>query len=133
MAPRHWSTLAATRLCFALAGLTMASSQVHAQPAAANFGETVARRNCSQCHAIGEMGDSPNAKAPRFRELHKRFVVNDLHDRLLEQMMSRHTDMPQFRLSMEELVGLVAYMKSIQADLLSNAGSRSATLSHRAG
>jgi cytochrome c len=133
MNPRPWASVAATRLCLALASLTMLASQVQAQPITANFGETVARRNCSQCHAIGEMGDSPNAKAPRFRDLHKQFVVDDLQRHLLEQMMLHHTDMPQFRLSMEELSGLIAYLKSIQTDLQSNLSPPTPALPHRAG
>ena len=85
------------------------------------YGAAVARRNCSQCHAIGMTGDSPNTNAPRFRELHKRFVVPDLQERLLEQLMLHHPDMPQFRLSMKELTGLIAYLKQLQTDQLSYA------------
>ena len=92
-----------------------------AQSREESYGATVAQRNCSQCHAIGARGDSPNTKAPRFRELHKRFVIPDLQGRLLEQLMLHHQDMPQFRLSMEELTGLIAYLKSLQTDQLSYA------------
>jgi cytochrome c len=91
----------------------------HAQSPEENYGARVARRDCSQCHAVGFTGDSPNAKAPRFRELHKRFVAPDLQERLLEQLMLHHADMPKFRLSMEELSGLIAYLKLIQTDQLS--------------
>ena len=120
MKPHRPHVLAAARLGLAVAVLAVAAP-ANAQPDTANSGEKVARRNCSQCHAIGEMGDSPNAKAPRFRELHRRFVVADLQERLLEQLMTHHTNMPQFRLSMEELSGLIAYLKSIQTDLQSYA------------
>jgi mono/diheme cytochrome c family protein len=96
-----------------------------AQSPEEKYGARVASRNCSQCHAIGLTGDSPNAKAPRFRELHQRFVVPDLQERLLEQLMLHHADMPKFRLSMEELAGLIAYLKLLQTDKLSFAPSAS--------
>jgi len=121
MSPRRTSILCAG----VLAGLAAAFA-AQAQPAAESYGASVARRNCSQCHAIGTRGDSPNAKAPRFRELHKRFVIPDLQERLLEQLMLHHADMPQFRLSMEELTGLIAYLKSLQTDQLSSGPSTAA-------
>jgi cytochrome c len=96
-------------------------SAAHAQSPEEKYGARVARRDCSQCHAVGLTGDSPNPKAPRFRELHQRFVVPDLQERLLEQLMLHHADMPQFRLSMEELAGLIAYLKLLQTDKLSYA------------
>jgi mono/diheme cytochrome c family protein len=104
-------------LVLLLAGLSVASA--HAQPVLENTGAAVARRSCSQCHAIGATGDSANVDAPRFRDLHKRFVIPDLQDRLLAQLMLSHPNMPRFRLSMEELTGLIAYLKSIQTDKLS--------------
>jgi cytochrome c len=119
----------------ARAGLAVAvlasATAAWAQPTTANYGAQVAKRNCSQCHAIGEMGDSPNAKAPRFRDLHRRFVVQDLQERLLEQLMTHHTNMPQFRLTMEELTGLIAYLKSIQSDLQSRAEPAGASGAHK--
>jgi cytochrome c len=110
------------RLALLLACAAMSAATVaQAQSPEENNGARVARRDCSQCHAIGMTGDSPNAKAPRFRELHQRFVVPDLRERLLEQLMLHHPDMPQFRLSMEELTGLIAYLKALQTDQLSYA------------
>ena len=116
MSPR--STIAPL-LALVLASTVVSIAQ--AQSPDENYGARVARRDCSQCHAVGMTGDSPNAKAPRFRELHKRFVVPELQDRLLEQLMLHHPDMPQFRLSMQELTGLIAYLKLLQTDQLSYA------------
>ena len=134
-------TLATAALALSLALAGVAASAVpagaarvrsaQADPAAEAYGARVAHRNCSQCHAVGLRGDSPNARAPRFRELHRRFVVQDLQERLLEQLMTHHTDMPQFRLSMEELAGLIAYLKTIQTDQQSDAAP--AAMARRAG
>jgi cytochrome c len=105
----HLAVLGAVAL-----GLALAAGPSEAQTVAESRGAAIAQRDCSQCHAIGEMGDSPNAKAPRFRDLRKRFVVQDLNSRLLARMMASHADMPRFRLSTEERADLIAYLKSIQ-------------------
>lgn len=109
--PIHIAVVGAVAL-----GLALAAGPSEAQTVAESRGAGIAQRDCSQCHAIGETGDSPNAKAPRFRDLHKRFVVQDLNSRLLAQMMSRHASMPRFRLSTKERANLIAYLKSIQTD-----------------
>lgn len=115
-------TIAAAAVRIVLTGAILgAATAAAAQPTTAAYGARVAKRSCSQCHAVGEIGESPDAKAPRFRDLHRRFVVQDLQERLLEQLMTHHKDMPQFRLTMEELTGLIAYLKSIQTDLKSQA------------
>ncbi len=54
------------------------------------------------------------AKAPVFRELHKRFMVQDLEDHLMIQLLNSHVDMPRFNLSAEELTDLIAYLKIVQ-------------------
>ena len=97
-------------------GLTWAAGAAEAQTADDSRGAAIAQRDCSQCHAVGEMGDSPNAKAPRFRDLRKRFVVQDLNSESLAQLMARHAGMPRFRLSTQERADLIAYMKSILTD-----------------
>jgi hypothetical protein len=56
---------------------------------------------------IGELSDSPNAAAPRFRDLHKRFVVQNLEGGLLARLMSQHANVPRFRLPMEKQVALM--------------------------
>ena len=77
-------------------------------------GAAVADRYCGGCHATGAAGDSVVAKAPVFRELHKRFMVQDLEDHLMIQLLNSHVDMPRFNLSAEELTDLIAYLKIVQ-------------------
>ena len=60
------------------ADLTLCAGPARAQSVSETLGATVARRNCAQCHAIDLTGDSPNAKAPHFRDLHQRFVIPDI-------------------------------------------------------
>ena len=105
------------------AALTLLAGAGRAQSVSETLGSTVAHRSCQQCHAIGLTGESPNAKAPHFRDLHQRFVIPDMQERLLEQLMLSHPDMPRFRLSAEEVTGLIAYLKAIQTDKFSYAPS----------
>jgi len=77
-------------------------------------GRQLALRNCVMCHAVGEKGDSPNAMAPRFRELHKRYPMEDLQEALAEGILTGHPAMPEFRFAPSEITDLVNYLKSIQ-------------------
>jgi mono/diheme cytochrome c family protein len=49
---------------------------------AAQRGLVIVRANCSRCHAVGKVGDSPLPIAPPFRMLHERYPVEDLQNRL---------------------------------------------------
>jgi cytochrome c len=77
-------------------------------------GHDLARRNCGMCHAIGARGPSPNPQAPPFRELGKRFALDDLQEALAEGIVTGHPAMPAFRFSPAEITDLIAYLKSIQ-------------------
>ncbi len=81
---------------------------------AADRGFDYARRNCAMCHAIGASGQSPNAMAPPFRELHKRYPVDNLAEALAEGILTGHPQMPEFRLSPAEIDDLIAYLKTLQ-------------------
>jgi mono/diheme cytochrome c family protein len=86
-----------------------------AQAQSIDQGRDLARRNCAQCHAIGETGKSPNAKAPPFRELNKRHYPFDwLVMDLKAGMLRHHPAMPDMRFNTGEIDALVAYLKSIQ-------------------
>lgn len=90
-----------------------AAGAAQAQPSAAR-GLEIVRKNCSMCHAIGDKGDSPNAQAPRFRELGQRYPIDDLQEALAEGILTGHPAMPQFRFSPAEVDDIIAYLKSIQ-------------------
>jgi cytochrome c len=96
-----------------LAGVLATAGLAQAAPSAAHGLELV-RRNCSMCHAIGEAGDSPNKQAPRFRELGRRYPIDDLAEALAEGILTGHPAMPQFRFSPAEVDDIIAYLKTIQ-------------------
>jgi mono/diheme cytochrome c family protein len=86
------------------------------QAASLAAGQDLVRRNCGMCHAIGRDGQSPNPQAPLFRELHRRYSVDDLAEALAEGIITGHPAMPEFRFEPSELNAIIRYLKSIQTD-----------------
>ncbi|HXQ15359.1 MAG TPA: cytochrome c [Caulobacteraceae bacterium] len=77
-------------------------------------GHALVLRNCAMCHATENTGDSPNPLSPRFRDLDKRYPIEDLAEALAEGIMVGHPQMPQFRFAPNEVDDIIAYLKSIQ-------------------
>src|SRR4051812_4301462 len=100
-----------TLLCIAIA---MGSTAVVAQSGRVQRGQTFAQTNCSQCHAIGRVGDSPMPEAPPFRTLHTRYPIEDLAEAFAEGITTGHPSMPQFQLDPAQINDLIAYLNSIQ-------------------
>ena len=78
-------------------------------------GEMLARENCASCHSISEKGESPNAKAPPFRTLSKRYKLDDLEESLAEGITIGHStaNMPHFIFEPEDIGDLIAYLKKL--------------------
>jgi mono/diheme cytochrome c family protein len=85
-----------------------------AQSGRAQRGFTFAQTNCSQCHAIGRLGDSPIPEAPPFRTLHTRYPIESLAEAFAEGITTGHPSMPQFQLDPAQINDLLAYLNSIQ-------------------
>jgi cytochrome c len=81
---------------------------------AAQRGLVVVRTNCSRCHAIGKMGESPLPIAPPFRTLHERYPVEDLQEPLAEGIVTGHPTMPEFRFDPGQVGDIIAYLKSLE-------------------
>src|SRR3954447_25467007 len=64
-------TIVALQLILLSTSLLAASDQATDE----RKGRTIVQMNCATCHAIGRQGESPTAKAPPFRDLHKRYPV----------------------------------------------------------
>ena len=98
-------------LCLVLA---CTSSAATAQSGRVQRGFTFAQTNCSQCHAIGRVGESPIPEAPPFRTLHTRYPIEDLAEAFAEGITTGHPSMPQFQLDPAQINDLLAYLNSIQ-------------------
>ena len=76
-------------------------------------GERLATERCGACHAVGRTGASPRADAPAFRDLHRRYAVDDLAESLAEGIVTGHPDMPEQSFSQDEVAALIAYLHSL--------------------
>jgi cytochrome c len=81
---------------------------------AAQRGLVITRTNCSRCHAIGKVGESPLPIAPPFRSLHERYPVEDLQEPLAEGIVTGHSNMPEFRFDPGQVGDIIAYLKSLE-------------------
>ena len=78
-------------------------------------GRALAKRMCSQCHAIGKSGESPHVGAPAFRALDRRVDLDSFIERLGEGLTVGHPDMPTFRFMREDARAFLLYLRSMQA------------------
>ena len=79
-------------------------------------GRAIAQANCGRCHAVGARGVSANPKSPPFRDLARKYPLNNLEEALAEGIVVGHegVEMPQFRLNSAQIEALLAYLGSIQ-------------------
>lgn len=77
-------------------------------------GQTIAREQCSSCHATGLSGASSHPKAPVFRTILSRYAEDALANDLAEGIRIGHPDMPKIALRPEGVDALIAYLRSIQ-------------------
>jgi cytochrome c len=94
--------------------LLLAAASAHAQRGSTQVGQKLLQANCAQCHAVGRTGESPLRVAPPFRELHKRYAVENLAEALAEGIVTGHPTMPQFRFDPDQIEHIVAYLKSLE-------------------
>ena len=76
-------------------------------------GRTLVEINCAPCHAVGARGASPNAKAPAFHDLQKRYAMLSLRTPITRGLAAPHDEMPRFRPTDQELDAIVAYINSL--------------------
>jgi len=81
------------------------------------LGEALAKRDCGGCHAVGRSDESPLPQAPRLRDLHRRYPVEQLGEALAEGIVVGHGPMPQWVLEPAEIEALTAYLKSLEVDV----------------
>jgi len=77
-------------------------------------GQTFMLTNCSRCHAVGKVGDSPLSIAPPFRTLHTKYPVDSLQEALVEGIITGHPTMPEFRLDPGQARDVISYLKTLE-------------------
>ena len=110
-AARPASRLVSTQAA-ALLALAAFSPAVHAQ--SAQRGVVIARTYCVNCHAIDKVSPSPLTIAPPFRDLHKKYPVEQLQEALAEGVVTGHPTMPEFRFAPDQITDFIAFLKTLQ-------------------
>jgi mono/diheme cytochrome c family protein len=85
-----------------------------ASPASIARGKRIAEDSCASCHAIGTLGESPNAGSPPFKTLTEVFPIESLDETFVEGISSHHPGMPIFAAPTDQLQDLLNYLKTIQ-------------------
>lgn len=105
---------------YALAGIFAGILAAVTTPAAANdvveTGRSIVTENCSPCHAIGTVGDSPDPAAPPFRTFASRWPLEYLEEALAEGIVVGHStvQMPEFVFDPDQIEAIIAYLETIQ-------------------
>jgi cytochrome c len=77
-------------------------------------GQRLAEERCAACHAVGRTGASPRPPAPAFRDLHRRYPVDQLAEALAEGIVTGRPEMPEYRFDAAEVDGFIAYLRSLE-------------------
>lgn len=65
------------------------------------------------CHSIGKSGAGPREGVIPFRDLHKRYPIDDLDEALGEGLTINHPDMPEITLSVAQIDDFKAFIRSL--------------------
>ncbi len=95
-----------------LAALALAPGKAAAQDE--DPGKALAEKHCARCHAIGATGASPFKEAPPFREIVKRYPVDNLAEAFAEGITVGHHAMPEFTFSPDQIQDLLDYLSSLK-------------------
>jgi cytochrome c len=93
--------------------LVALSSLVSGAQLSVERGLAIAKRECARCHAVTGEGQSPDRKAPPFRELSTKYPVEHLAESLAEGIVVGHGDMPEFIFEPPDIDALLAYISSL--------------------
>ncbi len=102
-------------LIFAAAAMCAGSVPDIASAEDVSAGRAMAQKLCARCHAIGPVGDSPQAEAPPFRTFSSKYPIDSLAEAFAEGIVVGHPDMPEFKFEPDEIDALLAYLDSIQS------------------
>lgn len=97
-----------------LAALACAPSPDQATAQSIAEGRQLVETRCAACHAIGPTGASPRPDAPAFRDLHKRYPVEQLAEALAEGLVTGHPDMPVVAFDEAQVASVLAYLRSLE-------------------
>jgi cytochrome c len=107
-------TIMTAALLIAIAIVLLFATTARGVAGDARAGRALAGRNCAGCHAIGSSGASPNARSPTFREIARRYKLEDLEESLAEGIVTGHGAMPEFTLTPRQIDDLLAHLRRLK-------------------
>lgn len=99
---------------FCLAGTLAVSNAALAITPAEQRGKNFVVTNCSRCHSVDKVSQSPLKIAPPFRTLHLKYPIETLQEALAEGISTGHPTMPMFRLEPDQINDVLSYLKSLE-------------------
>jgi mono/diheme cytochrome c family protein len=84
-----------------------------AQPSPQARGEAIATKQCGRCHSVTRSGESPMGLAPPFRDLSRRYPIDNLAEALAEGIVTGHPAMPRFTFEPRDIDALLTYIESL--------------------
>jgi mono/diheme cytochrome c family protein len=97
-----------------IAGLLAMLAAAPATAQSIDHGRQLVEARCASCHAVGPVGASPVATAPAFRDLHKRYPVDQLAEALAEGIFTGHPEMPVVAFDQQQVASMIAYLRSLE-------------------
>ncbi len=82
---------------------------------AAVRGRQFAVQACAGCHATESVGLSPMTEAPPFREIVRRYPLDQLEEAFAEGLVTSHPAMPALVFRASEIDDLIAYLETMEA------------------
>jgi mono/diheme cytochrome c family protein len=95
--------------------LNLAPLALRAETSEVDRGQAILQEKCARCHAIGLTDTSRHLQAPPFRDVVKRYPVENLAEALAEGIVSGHADMPEFVFQPDEINAILSYLDSLNA------------------
>ncbi|CAN5851361.1 hypothetical protein BH11PSE1_BH11PSE1_03020 [soil metagenome] len=92
-----------------------ALAQDVATDASADRGRDLVLKHCSRCHSLAATGPSSEPTAPPFRDLYKRYPVENLGEALAEGILVGHPQMPEFKFAPDDVTAVIDYLNRIQS------------------
>jgi mono/diheme cytochrome c family protein len=102
-----------TVICSLFSAVMVASFHASAQTVAQPDGKSILESRCGRCHSVAKVGRSPLGNAPPFRDIFRRYRLEQLEFELSEGVGSRHKEMPQIQFSAEQIDQILIYLRSI--------------------
>jgi cytochrome c len=80
----------------------------------AQRGVVIARTYCAKCHSIDKLSPSALKDAPPFRDLHRKYPVENLEESLSEGIVTGHPSMPEFQFDPGQVRDFIAFLNTLK-------------------